>query len=215
MLYPTVATTFFGLIDQARQFDAIKDSEGPIAPTMIYNPNAAPKYGSFKRALFGHFSHPVFAGSNSVCIKQCWYLCKVSGCQLLYDNHTQITKLSAEINCMWWASALMGIIYDFIEKGIARYGKPPFVIPNMRFVKNALVIADSTREAYMVEEVIDEGADGMFVKYIGNGSVKPFDFLSGEAANSAQFLTFAQHVQYMKTKNLVFIGDFQGKFLAS
>src|SRR5271156_6613684 len=47
MLYPTVATTFFGLIDQARQFDAIKDSEGPIAPTMIYNPNAAPKYGSF------------------------------------------------------------------------------------------------------------------------------------------------------------------------
>jgi hypothetical protein len=37
------------------------------------------------------------------------------------------------------------------------------VIPTMRFVKNALIIADSTCEAYLVEEVIDEGADGMFV----------------------------------------------------
>ena len=215
MVYPTAATTFFGLIHQARQFDTIKDSEDPIALTMMYNPNAAPKYGSFKRALFGHLSHAVFAGSTSVCIKQCWYLCKVSGHQLLYDNHTQITKLSAEINCMRWASALMGIVYDFVEKSIARYGEPPFVIPNMRFMKNALIIADSTREAYMVEEVIDEGADVMFVKYIGNNSVKPFDFISGEAANRAQFLTFPQHVQYMKTKNLAFIGDFQGKFLVT
>ena len=214
MLYPTAETTFIGLIDQARQFDAIKDSENPIALTMIYNPNAAPKYGSFKRALFGHLSHPVFSGSTSVCIKQCWYLCKASGNQLLYDNHTQITKLSTEINCMRWASALMGIVYNFIKTKIVTYGKPPFVIPTMRFVKNALIIADSTREAYLVEEVIDEGADGMFVKYIGNGSVKPFDFLPGEAADRAQFLAFAQHVQYMKTKSLAFIGDFQGKFLA-
>jgi hypothetical protein len=60
MLYPTAKTTFIGLIDQARQFDAIKDSENPIALTMIYNPNAAPKYGSFKRALFGHLSYPIF-----------------------------------------------------------------------------------------------------------------------------------------------------------
>jgi len=215
MLYPTAATTFVSLIDQARQFDAINDSEGSIAVTMIYNPKATPKYGSFKQALFGQLSHPVFAGSTSVCIKQCWYLCKASGNQLLYDNHTQITKLSSEINCMRWASALMGIVYDFVEKSIAIYGEPPFAIPKMRFVKNALVIADSTREAYMVEEVIDEGADGMFVKYIGNGSVKPFDFLSGEAANRAQFLSFAQHVQYMKTKNLAFIGDFQGKFFVT
>ena len=182
---------------------------------MIYNPNAAPKYGSFKWVLFGHLSHPVFAGSTSVCIKQCWYLCKATGNKLLYDNHTQITKLTAEINCIWWASALMGIVYNFIKKSIASYSKPPFVIPNMCFVKNALIIADSTREAYIVEEVIEEGADGMFVKYIGNGSVKPFDFLSGKAANCAQFLAFAQHVQYIKTKNLAFIGDFQGKFLAT
>ena len=61
----------------------------------------------------------------------------------------------------------------------------------------------------MVEEVIDEVSDGMFLKYIGNGSMQPFDFLSGEAANCAQFLTFAQHVQYMKTKNLHSLGIFK------
>jgi hypothetical protein len=108
----------------------------------------------------------------------------------------------------------MGIIYNFIKTKIVTYGKPPFVIPTMCFVKNALIIADSTREAYLVEEVIDKGADEMFVKYIGNGSVKPFDFLPGKAADRAQFLAFAQHVQYMKTKSLAFIRDFQGKFLA-
>ena len=212
MVYPTAATTFSGLIDQARSFNAIKDSEGPIALTMMYNPNVAPKYGSFKRALFGHLSHPVFSGSSSICIKQCWYPCKSSGSRLLYDNYTQITKLSAEINCMRWASALMGIVYDFMEKHIATYGEPAFVIPNMRFVKNALVIADTTRETYMIEEVINEGADGTFMKYIGNGSVKPLDFPTGEAAHRAQFLAFSQHVQYVKTKWLAFIGDFQGRF---
>jgi hypothetical protein len=78
MLHPTAETTFIGLIDQAHQSYAIKDSKNPIALTMIYNPNAAPEYGSFKWALFGHLSYLGFSGSTSVCIKQCWYLCKAS-----------------------------------------------------------------------------------------------------------------------------------------
>jgi hypothetical protein len=213
LLYPTAETTFIGLIDQAHQFYAIKDSKNPITLTMIYNPNAAPKYGSFNWASFGHLSYLVFSGSTSVCIKQCRYLCKASGNQLFYNNHTQITKVSTEINYMQWVSALIRIIYNFIKTKIVMYGKPSFVILTMCFMRNALIIADSTCEAYLVEEVIDEGADGMFVKYIGNGSVKPFDFLLGKAADRTQFLAFAQHVQYMKTKSLAFIGDFQGEFL--
>jgi hypothetical protein len=62
----------------------------------------------------------------------------------------------------------------------------------------------------MVEEVIDEETDGIFVKYIRNGSVKPFDFLNGPAAYRAKFLAFAQHVQHLKTMGLAFISDFQG-----
>jgi hypothetical protein len=213
MIYPTAETNFSSLIIHARTFEAMKDCKGPTRLALIFNPQAAPKYGSFKRASFGHLGHSIFPGSNStsVCIKQCWYLCKASGVRLVYDNHTQVTKLSAEINCLRWAGALMGIVYDYIHKFTTVHGKPSFDIPEMRFVKSALAVVDTTHETYMVEEVIDEAVDGAFVKYIGNGSVKPLDFLSGTAGHLAQFLSFAQHVQYVKTKGLAFIGDFQGK----
>ena len=101
----------------------------------------------------------------------------------------------------------MGIVYEFMKKHVEKHGAPPFEIPTMQFVKNALLIGD---HAYMVEEVIAEETDGMFVKYIGNGSVKPFDFLNGPAAYRAKFLAFAQHVQHLKTMGLAFIGEFQG-----
>lgn len=214
MIYPTAETNFSSLILHARTFDAMNDCKGPTRLSLIFNPQAAPKYGSFKRASFGHLSSSIFPGSEStsVCIKQCWYLCKASGVRLVYDNHTQITKLTAEINCLRWAGALMGIVYDYINNFIKVHGKPSFNIPEIRFVKSALAVIDTTHETYMVEEVIDEVVDGAFVKYIGNGSVKPLDFLSGTAAAYlAQFLSFSQHVQYVKTKGLAFIGDFQGK----
>src|SRR5271168_3480138 len=211
MIYPTAGTNFSSLIIHARTFEAMKDCKGPTRLALIFNPQAAPKYGSFKRASFGHLGHSIFpgSGSTSVCFKQCCYLCKASGVRLVYDNHTQVTKLSAEINCLRWA--LMGIVYDYIHKFTTVHGKPSFDIPEMRFVKSALAVVDTTHETYMVEEVIDEAVDGAFVKYIGNGSVKPLDFLSGTAGHLAQFLSFAQHVQYVKTKGLAFIEDFQGK----
>ena len=178
---------------------------------LINDPNATPKYGGFKMALFSHLGHPVISDSTSVCIKQCWYLCKVSWACLLYNNPTQIVKLSAEINCLRWASALMGMVYDFVDKHIQMHGQPSsFTILRMRFVKNALAIVNTTHTTYMVEEVIDEAVHGTFVKYIGNGSVKPYKFLDGPAAYQAEFLAFSQHVQYLKTKGLAFIGDFQG-----
>ena len=123
-LYPTAATTFTSLISQACPFDTIRDCEGPSTLMLIYDPNATPKYSSFKMALFGHSGCPVISDSTSVCIKQCWYLCKASGAHLLYDNPTQIVKLSAKINCLCWASALMGIVYDFVDKHIQTHGQP-------------------------------------------------------------------------------------------
>ncbi|KAF8221629.1 hypothetical protein L208DRAFT_1089688, partial [Tricholoma matsutake] len=105
----------------------------PVALALIYNPNAKPKYCGFKRALFGHLSCLVFSGSTSISIKQFWYLCKASGAQCIYDKHTQITKLSAEINCLHWSSALMGIIYDFVNKHVEVHGEPCLLIPKMWF----------------------------------------------------------------------------------
>ena len=112
-------------------------------------------------------------------------------------------------NCLCWASALMGIVYNFVYKHIQTHGQPSFMIPRMCFVKNALAIDDTTHNMYMVEEVIDEAVHGTFVKYIGNGSEKLYEFLNGPTAYWAE-LAFSQHVQYLKTKGLAFIGDFQG-----
>jgi len=210
-LYLTAPTTFLSLITQARSFDAVKDCKGSTALTLIYNPNAALKYGAFKKALFSHLGHPVISDSTSICIKECWYTCKDLRARLTYDSPTQVAKLSDEINCLRWTSALMGIVYDFIDKYIELHGKSSFAILKMHFIKNALAIVDTTHKTYMVEEVIDEAVDGVFVKYIGNGSMKPFEFLGEATAYRAEFLAFSQHMQYLKMKSLAFIGDFQGK----
>jgi hypothetical protein len=52
----------------------------------------------------------------------------------------QITKLSAEISCLCWASALMEIVYDFVNKHVKVHGLPSFIILRMHVMKNALAI---------------------------------------------------------------------------
>jgi hypothetical protein len=104
----------------------------------------------------------------------------------------------------------MELVYDFITSFTMEHGSPPFSIPMMRFVRSALAIADETYDTYLLEEVIDDSSNGNFIKYIGNGSVQPLDFLEGEEVHRGEFLSFCQHMQYVKTKSLAFVADFQG-----
>jgi hypothetical protein len=191
-------------------FDATQESTGPKMATLMYDPCAKLIYGAFKRASFGRLDEAVFGDTTSVVIKQCWYMTNVTQNRVVHDNHTQIIKLTAEINCLRWASALMDLVYDFITSFTKEHGPPPFSVPSMQFVKSALAVADGTHDTFLLEEVIDDPPNGTFVKYIGNGSVQPFDFLEGDEVHQAMFLSFCQHVQYMKTKSLAFVGDFQG-----
>ena len=78
----------------------------------------------------------------------------------------------------------------------------------MVYVKSAIAIAEADQEVFLLEEVIN---DAPFTKYIGNGSVRPYDFLNGEQLHLGEFLSFGQHLQFIKTKGLAFVGDFQGK----
>ena len=49
------------------------------------------------------------------------------------DNQIMtITKISAEINCLCWASALTGIIYNFVNKHIKVHGEPCFCKGNLK-----------------------------------------------------------------------------------
>jgi hypothetical protein len=203
--------TFAELVAQARTFNAIADCENPMKADLIFNPNSWPKHGGFKKATFGHTSGIRLGPSAQVCIKDCWYECKTSGARLSFDSPTQVAKLSLEMNCLRWASALMGLVYDFIAEQTRHLGNPPFEIPKMHFVNAALAVAEtSSHDTYMIEEVIDEVTDGEFVKYIGNSSAVPFTHFRLDVAQRADFLAFCQHVQYSKTKGLAFVGDFQG-----
>jgi hypothetical protein len=105
----------------------------------------------------------------------------------------------------------MGLVYDFIAEQSRYLGNPPFEIPKMCFVNAALAVAETnSHNTYMIEEVIDEVTNGEFVKYIGNSPAVPFTHFNLDVAQRADFLAFCQHVQYLKTKGLAFVGDFQG-----
>jgi hypothetical protein len=213
--YPTANITFSELVTHARAFDAIRDCSGSLVFTLIYNPRAKPKYGAFKQTIFGnvdHGGHSALWNSTSVAIKQCFYTSPSTSTRVLYDKHTQLTKLTAELNCLRWASALMGIVYNFIDEHKATNGlSPSFLIPEMAFVRSTLAISETDQEVFLLEEVIDEAVEGPFIKYIGNGSVQPYNFLKSEERRRGEFLSFCQHLQYLKTKGLAFVGDFQGK----
>ena len=214
MAYPTANITFSELVAHARAFDAIRDCSGALAITLIYNLKGKPKYGAFKQAIFGYLDRPVLWTSTSVAIKQRFYISPTTGTRVLYDKHTQLKKLTTELNCLRWASALMGLVYDFINEhksSNAQAVSPSFVIPEMVFVKSALAISDIDQEVFLLEEVINDAVEGPFIKYIGNGSVTPYNFLKGEEHRLGEFLSFCQHVQYLKTKGLAIVGDFQGK----
>jgi hypothetical protein len=184
------------------------------------------KKGGFKLASFGTASQHVFGNTFDVCAKQTFYQKRAMTDQvgqdaievthnIPHDGVTQIRSLSMEISCLVWARVLLDLVYKFIEKGIALHGEPPFHIPQMQFVDAALAVENNIGEStdgrvFLLEEVIGEG-EGRFRKYVNNVSAVPVPFGNGDDKERAEFLSFAQHVQYFKTKKLAFVSDYQGQ----
>jgi hypothetical protein len=116
--------------------------------------------------------------------------------------------------CATWGAALMQLMYDFMATRVAIYGVPKFPVPQMRYVHVALAVANNvTHDTYLLEEVIDEACDGMFLKYINNDHNAPIERPDHpERTEIGEFLAFAQHVQYMKTQKMAFVSDIQGSY---
>ncbi|KAG2363746.1 hypothetical protein BDR07DRAFT_1253985, partial [Suillus spraguei] len=105
------------------------------------------------------------------------------GCFALAD---ELPKLFREANILYWAKALLGLVYDFIDCVLASASEPiPFDIPHVCFVKAGLALSyyqDSSKPAskavsahagFLLKEVVD-GGDESFVKYIHNMDPNPF-----------------------------------------
>ncbi|KAG1748348.1 uncharacterized protein EDB91DRAFT_1047973 [Suillus paluster] len=134
----------------------------------------------------------------------------------------ELPKLFQEANVLYWAKALLGLVYDFIDHAVAGTSEPlPFNIPRVRFIEAGLAIScyqgnskstlktRSIRAAFLLEEVIDSG-DEDFIKFIHNGDPNPLLNPEQYGYDFALFLAFTQHVRYVKTDRLVFISDYQG-----
>ncbi|KAG1887220.1 hypothetical protein F4604DRAFT_1570992 [Suillus subluteus] len=138
-----------------------------------------------------------------------------------YAPLNELAKLFREANILYWAKALLGLVYNFIDRAIADTSDPPpFNIPRVRFVEAGLALSYSQGTgkstlktatipcgAFLLEEIID-GED--FTKFIHNMDPDPLLDPDQDGYDFAQFLAFTQHVQYMKTGGLVFISDYQG-----
>lgn len=138
----------------------------------------------------------------------------------------EMPKLFREANVLYWAKALLGLVYDFVDRAVASTSEsPPFDIPRVRFVEAGLALSffpgggkpssktGTTRVVFLLEEVIDcgDGDDGHdFTKFIHNMDPNPLLDPEDYGYDFALFLAFTQHVQYVKTGGLAFISDYQG-----
>jgi hypothetical protein len=64
---------------------------------------------------------------------------------------------------------------------------------------------------YFTEELIPTTASNKFMKFIHNGNASPRMLGDPVADEIAEFLSFMQHVQYIKMGGQVFISDYQGR----
>lgn len=166
-----------------------------------------PTLGGFKTAFPGKVGRQIFdSESQDVCLKQ-GFSTRDNGEKVLYAPITQLSFLGGELNILGWATTMMNIVYKFIAVREKDVGKPMFGVPAMRFVCAGLAICQTeTKEPYLVEEWID----GQFVKYIHNRSGHPRHFDDAEYDLRARFLSFCQHVQFLKTDKSAYVSDYQG-----
>jgi hypothetical protein len=209
MVYPTEFPSIDHLIAKPKAPVLLVNKGFPIILT--FNTND-PISGACKVAYFGHTNKPVFPGSESlaVCVKQAFCNSRTSDSRIIFEGPKQAELLTTEINCSRWASALMHLVYEFMERENQTRGKPPFPVPKTRYVNVALAVASNNkRDAYLLEEVVD-GSDRDFLKYINNTSAAPLPQPDAKREHVGLFLSFAQHVQMLETQRHVFVSDQQG-----
>jgi hypothetical protein len=150
--------------------------------------------------------------SGKVCVKQLYEKGNHGGIGRMKGRH-ELQRLSDECNTLRWASILLDLTYQFIAREIKTRGQPIYPIPELRFTSVMIAIVQNPEKAYLVEEWIDTEYDKVpFTKYINNNSAESLVPSSApEAAHdTANFLVFAQHVQWEKTNFAAFTSDYQG-----
>jgi len=153
--------------------------------------------------------------NQKVCVKQI-YRQRTNGGIARVSGREELGAFIEEFNCVRWASILLDMTYQFVAREIVERGEPPYPIPELRYTRAMVAIAQGDSEkAFIVEELIysDEGeGEPQFRKYIDNRHPKSLLNISEptKAHNIAYFLLFSQHFQWQKTHVGAFVSDYQG-----
>ena len=153
--------------------------------------------------------------NRSICVKQI-YRSRGEGKGIgRVKGRYELNVFSTECNCHRWASMLLDLTYKFVGRETNTRGPPPQPIPELRYTRTMVAVVQDSKDekAFYIEEWIDtDEGDRQFVKYLNNRL--PVSCLSifapPQAYNIAEFLIFAQHVQWQKTNLAVFTSDYQG-----
>ncbi|KAL0960042.1 hypothetical protein HGRIS_011690 [Hohenbuehelia grisea] len=183
----------------------IQKSSAPRRITLFFNPSGPSEAGSFKIARIGHTDptdEPLFKLSSStrVCIKQAYRKSTTDSAAppKLYEGKLQAQMLQDEIKCIVYANSLLDLVYNFIDSSDQESAFAPSADAN-----------DHVNCAFLLEEMIDPLNEGEFTKYLNNDNAVPLPSNDPDVNLRSDFLSFAQHVQYVKTKKAVFVSDFQ------
>ncbi len=235
-LYPIPAIDFDTLLDGVRFAVDLNDVTNRFLVELFVNastPNRIGNAGSFKTT---HPAHIKLSHNHSeddtgtilnvpAIVAKCLFVAQ----QTNPSDSTQTPRIKRvrmkatdelpqmldEANCLHWGAALMTQVYNFVDNTLGRMSrasihKAGLHIPRLRFVLSALAVPCNFNAdpVYLLEERISDS----FTKYIINSRLEPMADLIGPARDIADFLCFAQHVQYHLSAGHVFISDFQGAY---
>lgn len=138
--------------------------------------------------------------SSNVCVKQV-YFSGPGGVVKHYSPMIEQDYIHSKMACLDWLRIFLDLTYQFIEENEGIHEEFPGIIPKLYFVKAAMADCDVDK-FFLIEEWIDTSG-APFIKYINNTcavSCIPHQAPVG-IQNIANFLCFAQHVQYQVTSD--------------
>lgn len=176
--------------------------------------------GSFKTAHPGKvqlgedLDVPPFT-NRKVCVKQIYEMGQNSNAIGRVRGRHELDALSVECNLLRWASSLLDLTYQFVAREIKTRQGPAPPIPALRFTRTMIAIVQDPllEKAFLVEEWIEvDDSEYPFTKYLNNRFPQScVGLLAPPTAHEvAEFLIFAQHVQWEKTGFSAFTSDYQG-----
>ncbi|KAF8531774.1 hypothetical protein JB92DRAFT_2690708 [Gautieria morchelliformis] len=173
---------------------------------------------------------------ESIAVKRAYYKETVCGKDRVkcFSGAYEVDIMGCEGKALYWEMSLMDMVYLLLCEApcgescsvpgrlcsargkcwchlsdpsrLTLHGQIRFVNAGLAIIRN---MEGKATKALLLEQLIDAG-QGLFRKFVHNGSAKPLLDCGSQDHNLACFLCFVQHVQWTKTGGLAWVSDFQG-----